>query len=126
MDALSDRTCRCRRHVARALYDSGHQSLSRFPGLILGRLYTDLLGLGDIFWNHWAFHGSISFSHSSFPSDRDCGNEGSSKPRATGAQTWLIRPAMASWPNSKRRKPLLMRSSARAAMVIARSMPLRH
>src|SRR5262249_10933687 len=126
VDVVPRRTERCGRHVAGALYDSGDQPLSGFSGLVLGGLYADLLGLGDLFRNARTFHGPVPLGHSSISGDRDCRDQGNLERRAAGARTWLIRPTMVCWPNSKRPKRLLMRSSALAAMAIACLMPLPH
>ena len=45
LDAVYDLDQRCGRHVARALHDSRHQPLSRFPGVIVGH-YTRRSGTG--------------------------------------------------------------------------------
>ena len=103
LDADADLDLGRDRHVARALYDPRHQPLSRFPGVVVGRLHADLLGLVDLFRHHRAFPGAVPARHPVHPDDFDLRDRRSSSTKRR-RRSMAERAVMACWPSSTARR----------------------
>src|SRR5436190_1881980 len=121
MGLVSHFAQRGHRDVARALHDPGNLALSGLPGVILGPLPAQFLGLVHLFRNARPVPRAVPAGDPALPGDLHLRDQGGAAPRAGGSACLNESSPTACWPSSTARKRWWTPPSAPARKAIVTS-----